>query len=110
MPPRPPHPPVQLDLENDDHEMHPIEVAQYLDNDDDNFFDEWHRENLRRRDKDGRTDWSKGMLDHLPLTEVAKRLEAAFILLKDQVGLDVTNLLWYITRLQGTPYDTAKIK
>ncbi|KAI0092039.1 hypothetical protein BDY19DRAFT_990787 [Irpex rosettiformis] len=98
--------PPQHDLDDDDDEMHPAELA---DPDADDEFDEWERELTHRGGKDGRTDSCKSFLEKLSLAEVATRVEQAFVKLLE-LKLDVTNLLYYITRLQGTKEDTAKIK
>lgn len=102
----PPIDPLQ-DLADDDDEIHPEEL--YDPEAYDEEFDEWEREESHRVGKDGRTDSCKSVLETLSLAEVAGRLEQAFELLRG-IDLDVTNLLYYITRLQGTNADTKKIQ
>ena len=75
----------------------------------DEELDEWELEESHRVGKDGRTDSFKSVLESLSLAEVAGRLEQAFELLRG-IDLDVTNLLHYITRLQGTNADNKRIQ
>ena len=102
----PPIDPLQ-DLADDDDEIHPEEL--YDPEAYDEEFDEWEREESHRVGKDGRTDSFKSVLENLSLAEVAGRLEQAFELLRG-IDLDVTNLLHYITRLQGTNADNKRIQ
>ena len=95
------------DLANDEDEIHPeglYDPEAY-----DEELDEWELEESHRVGKDGRTDSFKSVLENLSLAEVAGRLEQAFELLRG-IDLDVTNLLHYITRLQGTNADNKRIQ
>ncbi|KAI0695834.1 hypothetical protein BC835DRAFT_1345302 [Cytidiella melzeri] len=105
MAPRP-MPPPQVDLENDDNEVHPDEAVDF-DSDDELSGDEAlpHRTGVH-----GRTDRYRSALEMLRLEEIAKRIEGAIEVLSEKFSLDVANLVYYMTLLQGEEADTGRIR
>ena len=98
-----------VDGDDDDDELHPEELVDPGPYDED--FDKWERQESHRVGKDGRNDKCKTILEKLTLYEVARRLEKAFDLLqRPGLNLDIVNILYYMTCLQGTKADTRTIQ